>query len=220
VRGLSDCGRRALTSQVSDALGRYDQYGLTCVRDVPVDEVLRRLGVPAGTVPQMCTEAEAQVAFPAQPFLDAPPYVRVQAERIGVHGRWTFLIDVEPHGLLLEPELLTRLSVGTEAISAWYVMSSTVHVAYAVDGRMQATFNSWTFQPPSGDTPERLDQMLRTVGCFSEIQEEAIEEEEWTDSQMVLAALERGFGLELPAEMVSGSMLTVGLPRKGNPPQQ
>ena len=137
-----------------------------------------------------------------------------------MHGRWTFLIDVEPHGLFLEPEVLTRLSVGTEAISVWNVLAGTVHVAHAVDGRMQATYNAWTFQPPEGVSPERLDQMLRAVGFFSEIQEEATEEDEWTSAEMVLAALERGFGLELPAEMVSGPMLTVGLPWKGNPPQQ
>ena len=102
-----------LTSQLHDALGTWDQYGLTCVRDVQVSEVVRRLGVTAGTATPKCTVEEAREAFPPFPYLPHPPYILVPAVRIGAHGRWTFLIDVEPHGLLLEPEVLTRLSAGT-----------------------------------------------------------------------------------------------------------
>ncbi|MEK8172989.1 DUF6461 domain-containing protein [Streptomyces sp. M19] len=115
------------------------------------------------------------------------------------------------HGRTFEPEVLSRLSAGTEVIVAWHLLDGTTHVAHARDGAVLATFNAWTFEPPEGSDPRRLHQALAAVGFFTDEEEE---DEDWVPSEMVLAALEREFGLTLPGDVTARPLPTASLPNE------
>ncbi|PJE95838.1 hypothetical protein CUT44_21555 [Streptomyces carminius] len=167
-----------------------DQYGLTCVRGLPQDEVLSRLGVTPQAPYPHCTVQEAVERFGPD----------VPAVRVCRSGQWTFLLDVQPHGRVFDRDVLAPLSVGTEAVSAWHLLSSTTMAAHARDGEILAVYDDWTFEPPKGPFPERLNRALESVGFFTE----AEESDDWDALPMILAALEREFDLSLSADAVNG----------------
>ncbi|OMI35347.1 DUF6461 domain-containing protein [Streptomyces sparsogenes] len=176
-----------------------DQYGLTCVRDTSESEVLARLGVTDGAPLPRLTVQEAMARF----GLEMP------AVRLCVSGRWNFLLDVDPHGKTFDPRAMSRLSVGTEVVSAWYMLAGTVRVAYAYDGRVLATYRDFMCKPAEGTDPGRLNRALDSVGFFSEEFEES---DDWDPAEMALAAIEREFAMALAPEVVNGPLATVSLP--------
>lgn len=177
----------------------HDEYCVTCVRGISPAEVLSRLGVSEGSPPEY-TPDEA-----VQHFGIDVPAVRIHSE-----GGWIFLLEVYSDiGKTFQPQLLTRLSGGTEAISAYKIMDGTAMAAHARDGELLATYVDWEFEPPKGPDPSRLYRALTGVGFF---QEENEESDEWLPSKMVLLALEREFDLTVSPDVVNGPLPAVGLP--------
>ncbi len=161
--------------------------------------------------------------FPtAPPVLPSPPgplltgFLTItknprQATQIGIHGEWAFIFDVAAHGRTSAPDVLRSLSRDAEVLSVRKILMSTTLITHARNGKILSSFNSWTFQPPEGEDPAPLTEALHSVGFFTEVQEEAMEEAEWSDSTMVLLALERGFGVDLPPDLRSRPLITVPL---------
>jgi hypothetical protein len=188
-----------MRSALFDALkpSYVDHYCVTCVRDLPEEEVLSRLGMADAAKGPLCTPRGAVECFPPE----------LPAVRVCRNGRWTFLIDVMPHGRTFD--VLSDLSKGTEVVAVWQLIAAGTKAAHARDGRLLGTFDSWHFGPAEGEDPSRLNGALAGVGFFAEGAWESEDFEGWV---MVPAALEREFGLDLPAELVSGPLLTVRLP--------
>ncbi|MFG2276069.1 DUF6461 domain-containing protein [Streptomyces chartreusis] len=187
------------TSKLADCVP-LELFGLTCVRDLSADEVLARLDV-AGQAPHPAFTDEEAIQHFGHGF-EAP------AVRVCSSGGWTVLLDVEAHGRLLQTPVLTRLSVGTEAVSVWKLLDSTTQISHARDGELLAHFDAWTFEPAEGSAPSRLNGALTDVGFFLE---ENWESEEWSAPAMALLALEQEFGLVLPPEIAHGPLPTVSL---------
>ncbi|MGW4238451.1 DUF6461 domain-containing protein [Streptomyces sp. NPDC004749] len=177
-----------------------DHFGLTCVRDVSPDEVLARLSVTDQAPYPHYTPGEAVRRLG---FGHENP-----AARICQAGQWTFLLDVDAHGLLLQTPVLTRLSVGTEAVSVWHVMDGTTRIGHARGGELLASYDAWRFEPPEGADPSFLNQALTDAGFFLD---ENWESGEWEPSGAALLLLEREFGLTLPSGTVESPLPTVSL---------
>ncbi|MFJ4153007.1 DUF6461 domain-containing protein [Streptomyces galbus] len=187
------------TSTLADCVP-LDLFGLTCVRGLPVDEVLSRL------------QAASQAPYPAFTVEEAIRHFghgfEAPAVRLCESRGWVYLLDVEAHGRLLQTPVLTRLSVGTEAVSVWKLLDSTTQIAHARGGELLARFDAWTFEPAEGDDPSRLNGALTEVGFFLE---ENWESEEWSAPAMSLLVLEQEFGLVLPPEIAHGPLPAVSL---------
>ncbi|MEU9796289.1 DUF6461 domain-containing protein [Streptomyces sparsogenes] len=178
-----------------------DRFGITCVRELSPDEVLSRLDVVDQAPYPLCTPDEALQRFG---WGHETP-----AARVCRSGEWTFLLDVDAHGRLLQPSVLTRLSMGTEAVAAWYLMAGTTRIAHARDGRVMADFDAWAVHLMRGTDPSRLVRALTAVGFFREDDDDY--EDDWASSSMALVALEREFGLALSPEVAKDALPTVNL---------
>ncbi|PJE95788.1 hypothetical protein CUT44_21260 [Streptomyces carminius] len=177
-----------------------DHFGLTCVRDLSPDEVLSRLGV---------TDRAPYPHYTPQEAIQRLGHGHENpAARVCHSGEWTFLLDVDDHGVLLRTPVLTRLSMGTEAVSIWKLLDSTTRIAHASNGELMAHYDDWMFEPAKGTDPSRLNRALAAIGFFREENEES---DEWSAPEMALLALEREFGLVLPSEVSRGPLPTVGL---------
>ncbi|MFF9691255.1 DUF6461 domain-containing protein [Streptomyces sp. NPDC014623] len=177
-----------------------DLFGITCVRGLSPDEVVSRLDV-AGQAPYPQFTDEEAIQHFGHGF-------ETSAVRVCDSGEWTILLDVEAHGRLLQAPVLTRLSVGTEAVSVWKLLDSTTQISHAGDGQLLAHFNAWTFEPAEGIDASRLNRALSDVGFFLE---ENWESDEWSVPHSALLALEREFGLVLSPEIARGPLPTVSL---------
>ncbi len=177
-----------------------DHFGLTCVRDVSPDEVLARLSVTDQAPYPLYTTGEAVRRLG---FGHENP-----AARICQAGQWTFLLDVDAHGLLLQTPVLTRLSVGTEAVSVWNVMDGTTRIGHARGGELLASYDAWHSEPPEGADPSFLNQALTDAGFFLD---ENWESGEWEPAGAALLLLEREFGLTLSSGTAESPLPTVGL---------
>jgi hypothetical protein len=115
---------------------------------------------------------------------------------------------VDDHGVLLQTPVLTRLSVGTEAVSIRSLLDGTTRNAHARPGELLAYYDAWHFQPPAGADPSFLHRALTDAGFFLE---EDRESDDWDPSTAGLHTLEREFGLTLSPEAARSPQPTVGL---------
>ncbi|MDN3354445.1 DUF6461 domain-containing protein [Actinomadura sp. DC4] len=178
-----------------------DHYCVTCVRGLPPDEVPARLGVSGqGPHPQY-TSLEA-----ARHFGYGVPVVRVHAG-----GDWTLLLEVNPNitDAAFQKQLLSRLSVGTEAVCVQKLMDSTAKATHARDGEVLATYLDWDFTPAKGPDPSRLNRGLSEVGFFQDGSEDY---DHWNPAEMVLLAVEREFEISVFPDIVNGPLPTVRIP--------
>jgi len=188
--------RSKLYSCVAD-----DQYCVTCVRGLPLDEVLARLGVPGQEPHPQHTSLGA-----ARHFGYGVPVLRVHTD-----GDWTLLFEVDPNlaDEAFQVQTLSRLSVGTEAVCAQKLLDSTAKVTHARDGEILATYVDWDFTPAKGVDPSRLNRALSEVGFFYGESEDF---DDWNASEKVLLAVEREFGISVSPDVVNGPLPTVRIP--------
>ncbi|MER8000307.1 DUF6461 domain-containing protein [Streptomyces sp. NPDC095613] len=177
-----------------------DHFGLTCVRDVSPDEVLARLSVTDQAPYPLYTPG---VAVRRLGFGHENP-----AARICQAGQWTFLLDVDAHGLLLQTPVLTRLSVGTEAVSVWHVMDGTTRIAHAIDRQLMAHYDDDAVHLTTGADPSRVNHALAEAGFFPDDDEF---DDDWSPAAMALVAVEREFGLTLSSGTAESPLPTVSL---------
>lgn len=182
-----------------------DHYCVTCVHGLPVDEVLARLGIPDQGPHPRYTSLEA-----ARHFGYDVPVLRVYAD-----GDWTILFEVDSQlGETFQPQTLTRLSAGAEAVSAQKLLDSTAKAAHARDGEILATYVDWHFTRAEGANPSRLNRALSRVGFF---RDEAEDFDDWNPAEMVLVALEREFGISVSPDVANGPLPTVLVPGRSAP---
>ncbi len=178
-----------------------DHFGITCVRGRSTDEVLSRLNVTDQAPYPLCTPEEALQRF--------GPGEMTPAVRVCRSGEWVFLLDVDAHGELLQPSVLTGLSLGTEAVSVWYLMAGTTRIVHAQDGKVMADFDAWAVHLTSGADTSRIDRALTDVGFFREDEDDY--EDDWSAPAMALVALEREFDLTLSPDVAKGALPAVSL---------
>ncbi|MFK4272837.1 DUF6461 domain-containing protein [Streptomyces milbemycinicus] len=178
----------------------WDHFGITCVRGLSPDEVLSRLSVTDQAPYPLCTPDEALQRFGSG--------AETPAARVCRSGEWTFLIDIDDHGVLLQSPVLTRLSMSTEAVSIWKLLDSTTRIAHAQSGELLAYYDAWHFQPAEGADPSFLNRALTDAGFFLE---ENWESDDWEPSVSALLMLEREFGLALSSEVAKSPLPTVSL---------
>jgi hypothetical protein len=182
----------------------HDHYCVTCVRGLSEAEVLVRLGVADQAPYPRYTAGEALERFGYD----------VQTVRVHREGDWIFLVEPSGNGDTFQPQILTRLSQGTEAVSALKYLDGTAMAAHAGDGELLATYVDWTFTPAGGMDPSRLNRALTDVGFFREENEDS---GDWAAWEMVLVALEHEFGLTVSPDVANGPLPTVVLPHTKTP---
>ncbi|NJP99948.1 hypothetical protein HCK00_05195 [Streptomyces sp. PLAI1-29] len=163
--------------------------------------MLSRLGVTDQAPYPLCTPDEALQRFEWDKG--------IPAARVCYGGEWTFLLDVCAHGRLLQPSVLTRLSLGTEAVSVWHPLTGSTRIAHACDGALMASFDTWAVHLTDGQDVSRLNRALADAGFFPEDDEDY--PDDWTDSAAALVVLEREFGLELSPQVAKGALPAVSL---------
>lgn len=178
----------------------WDHFGLTCVHDLSPDGVLSRLDVTDQAPYPLYTPDEAVQRFG---WGHKHP-----AARICRAGGWTFLLDVDAHGLLLQASVLTRLSLGTEAVSVWHPIDGTTRIAHACDGQLMANYDDDHVHLTAGADPSRLNRALAEAGFFPEDDEF---DDDWAPSAMALVVLEQEFSLTLSSETAESPLPTVSL---------
>ncbi|MEU7467415.1 DUF6461 domain-containing protein [Streptomyces sp. NPDC044984] len=189
-----------MTTSVLAGCVPWDHFGITCVRGLSPDEVLSRLDVTDQAPYPLCTPDEAFQRFG---WGHETP-----AARVCRSGEWTFLLDVDAHGRLLQSSVLTRLSADAEAVSVWHLLAGTTRIAHARDGELLIELDAWAQHLTKGTDPSRVNRALDGVGFFREDDDD---HDDWAWSEMALVALEREFGLTLSPDVAGGALPTVGL---------
>jgi hypothetical protein len=155
-------------------------FCLTFVRGATEREVFTWFGAdPAAAVPVVGSDLGGQ------------PTVRVARS-----GDWLVAIEanIPPQGT--RPEVLRRVSAGAEAIAVYQDIGKFNHeLSYAADGDLIAAVQ--TTVPPnwSGSDPERIAAIARELGLGDNTRSDA------DPLQVLLALVERGFGLSLDEEI-------------------
>jgi len=185
---------------LSEVLGS-EEFCVTAVRGLTLDEVLDRLGVvDRESLPQYRIDNAV-----GQLGLDDWA-VRLYCPS---GSPWAYLFDVNGQtGVTHKQPVLKRLSGGTDAVSVWSLIGSTTRVAQARDGEILATCSTWMFERASGPDPERLNGALERVGFFRGDETE----EGFDDVLAALDAVEGEFGLTVEPDAVAGPLPTVIVP--------
>lgn len=178
-----------------------EEFCVTAVRGLSLQDVLDRLGIVAGE------------DMPEYRIDNAAEHLGMDAWAVRLYSdpgsEWFYLIDVNGHeGASHKRPVLRRLSRGTEAVSVWSLLSSTTHVTQARDGEIVATCSTWLFEPASGLDPDRLNGALERAGFFREDETE----EDFDDARAALEAVEEEFHWRVKPGAVEGPLPTVIVP--------
>jgi hypothetical protein len=170
------------------------------VRDGSQDSVFAAFGAaPQSTTPRTLDE----VITAESTFDDGyGPFVRV-----GRCDGWLFAWEnASSEGM--RPEVLRRLSRGTEVVTVRHIFGGCPQFAYAADG---AVITSMWLIPPdptrSGSDPDRFLPLMREVGLdYAALSQEMDEEEpRFNDLEATLALAQRAFGLSLSPQEVEAA---------------
>ncbi|MEU8653713.1 DUF6461 domain-containing protein [Streptomyces sp. NPDC048737] len=185
---------------MSEVLGS-EEFCVTAVRGLTLDEVLDRLGVvDRGSLPKYRIDNVAK-------HLGLDDWaVRLYCPS---ESEWAYLFDANGQsGVAQKAPVLKRLSEGTEAISVWSLIGSTTRIAHVRGGEVLARCSTWMFEPASGPAPDRLNRALERAGFFQEDETE----DDFDDALAALDAVEDEFGLAVEPEVVAGPLPTVVVP--------
>jgi hypothetical protein len=128
---------------VSSWLG--DSYCVSCIRQVPPEDALIRLGGDAVTRSTLAEAVSSAGSFDAG-------YRRMAVAALA--GDWSVLLEV--HGIEgSRPEVLRALSRGTEVYSAFSTVGPSI-VSFAADGELVTAFDPRGTYRRWGRDPERL----------------------------------------------------------------
>ncbi|MGC0334080.1 hypothetical protein RKD23_007070 [Streptomyces sp. SAI-170] len=137
--------------------GDFPLYTLTFVRDLPPDELLRRMGVDEETLaPRDARELSEEFA---DDFYDADEPVVTT----GSDGGWTWAWEQGgTHGL--DDRVLRAVSAGTRAVVLHHNEKPMDRFRYAVDRESVVDFDTLGPVRPVGGDPTRLDPFMRPLG--------------------------------------------------------
>ncbi|MFB7054514.1 DUF6461 domain-containing protein [Streptomyces vinaceus] len=137
--------------------GDFPIYTLIFVRHLPPAELLTRMGVDPET---LALRDAADLADDLGDDLcdDEEPVVTS-----GIDGLWTWAWEEGgAHGL--DERILSRVSVGTEAVVLHYNEKPMHWFKYAVGGEIIVDFHTLQAIEPTGQDPARLDDAMRPLG--------------------------------------------------------
>lgn len=123
---------------------------LTFVRGKDIDRVAMRFGAVAGHVgtfdfPEFCEEA----------FAHQDQYPMIGLRRV---GDWLLVLE-DDWSEGARPEVLRRVSNGSEAVSAFWNAHSLTRFSYAVDGEVRTTFEALMPHVREGARPDALEEV-------------------------------------------------------------
>ncbi|MFJ1549152.1 DUF6461 domain-containing protein [Streptomyces sp. NPDC088246] len=162
-------------------VGDFPIYTLTFVRGLSPVELLTRMGVDRGTL-ALRDGMDLSDDFGDDLLDDEEPVVTT-----GTDGSWTWAWEQSGvHGL--EEQILSAVSVGTEAVALHYNEKPMYWFKYAVDGDVIVDFHTLRAIEPTGQDPTRLDEYMRPLGLVLG---------EWPPLHGVLSLVENAFGIRL-----------------------
>ncbi|MFG2884809.1 DUF6461 domain-containing protein [Streptomyces sp. NPDC048297] len=139
--------------------GDFPVYTLTFVRDLPPAELLTRMGVDQGTL-ALRDAVDLADDLGDDLFDDEEPVVTS-----GIDGLWTWAWEQGGvHGL--DERILSRVSVGTEAVVLHCDEKPMHWLKYAVGGEIIVGFHTLQAIEPTGQDPARLDDVMRPLGLI------------------------------------------------------
>ena len=185
-------------------LGRSDvqrsSFCLSFVREGSQNSVLTAFGaVPESAVPRTLGEGKTAEST----FDDGyGPFVRV-----GLCEGWVFAWESESSEGM-RPEVLRRLSRGTEVVVVRHILDGAPQFAYAADGTVITSL--WAVPPVptrSGSDPDRFRPLMREVGLdYAEMPNETEGgDPQFSDLEAVLTLAQRAFGLSLSPQEVEAA---------------
>jgi hypothetical protein len=157
-----------------------------------------------GALPESAVPRTLDGAISAESTFDDGygPFVRV-----GRCEGWLFAWEnASSEGM--RPEVLRRLSQGTEVVAVRHVLDGCPQFAYAADGTV---ITSLAAMPPvpmrSGSEPDRFLPLMREVGLDYAAPPEEMDEEnpQFSDLEAVLALAQRAFELSLSPQEVEAA---------------
>lgn len=163
-------------------------FCLTFVRGVGERAVLAGLGVdPGDAVPSAAAQAPT-----------APGIIIMRS------GDWTVALEdsIPPRGT--RPEVLRRLSAGTEAVAVYQdIGKGNDELAHAVDGEIITAVTTSVPTDWSGTQPDRLRPLADELGLDGD------DDHDLTDIEILLLLAESAFGLSLDEADLRHPLLTV-----------
>lgn len=161
--------------------GDFPIYTLTFVRGLSPVELLTRMRVDQETL-ALRDGMDLSDDFGDDLLDDEEPVVTT-----GVDGAWTWAWEQGGvHGL--EEQILSAVSVGTEAVALHYNEKPMYWFKYAVDGDVIVDFHTLQAIEPTGLDPTRLDEYMRPLGLVPG---------GWPPLYGVLSLVENAFGIRL-----------------------
>ncbi|MFR0355238.1 DUF6461 domain-containing protein [Streptomyces sediminimaris] len=137
--------------------GDFPIYTLTFVRDLTPAELLTRMAVDPETL-ALRDAVDLSADLGDDLFDDEEPVVTS-----GIDHPWTWAWEQGGvHGL--DERILSRVSVGTEAVVLHYNEKPMHWFKYAVGGEIVVDFHTLQAIEPTGHDPARLDDAMRPLG--------------------------------------------------------
>lgn len=158
---------------------------LTFVRDAGERSVLAAFGTDPGQAVQVTGQA---------PLSPGSPAVRVRRS-----GEWLVAAEADVPAQGVRPEVIRRVSAGTEAVSVFQDTGKLNHeLVYAVDGRVVSSVVTSVPRQWSGSDPERVAAVMRDIETAAD---------DVGELEILLATAERLAGLSLDEEILDGPWL-------------
>lgn len=221
--GSAGLGGTGLDGGQWDWVSRYQVGGcLMFTRGVSAGRMMSALGMDPGLAMMLPAErAEEACPLPVHDEKLKPlhPWVRV-----GKVGEWAFAIDETLGICFWDQDVERRLSAGTEAVVVHWTAKPTYNVRYLVDGGVVTSFDPGMAWDRAGSEPDKFLREMREAGLRTERPEPhpALTREEYIAQRRqrlqgprrdpLVAALEMltlALGIQLPQDVVRGSLLTV-----------
>jgi hypothetical protein len=133
-------------------------YCVSFVRDLSPEEVLRRFGVDESSMEEVTSDELGERAAESMGD-DATGYIG--AVKV---GDWTLVIEPGGWKLAADPEIMARVSRGTEVVSVCCHDYASDTFVYIVDGQPVVWFDPMLPDARSGNDPDRFVKEMREVG--------------------------------------------------------
>ncbi|MEV0595705.1 DUF6461 domain-containing protein [Nonomuraea cavernae] len=163
-----------------EALGEI--YCVSFVRELSPEEVLRRFGVDESTMAEVTSDEVAELSVESMRD-DAAGHIG--AAKV---GDWTLAIEPGGWQMAVDPEIMARVSQGTEVVSVCRHDYASDTFAYIVDGKPVVWFDPTLPDARSGSAPDRFVTEMREVGLDPEYDLD-------DDSAAIDFPMERSFAL-------------------------
>jgi hypothetical protein len=168
-------------------------YCVTFAHGVASVELLTRMGGNPEEVAKLTLEQAAQ--------RQAQLAWEQSVARAGVHQGWGFAVeDIGGHGA--DKGVLSRVSLGTQALALLRTADATCHFMYAEGGEIICSFDPYTPTVRRGTDPDRLLTWMEGLGLIPAGAEGPV-----SGSEVMFALAWEAFGAIVPREPVESGRL-------------